>query len=149
MKKFILAAALAATAVVGIVGCSTVDQGRISADIVYKVYEKIAEKEGSEIAARIQAFWIRIDAVQSFEELPAVYKESVADLDALIEQTKNPLVKYVLKHVKKTVDDYVTKAISKEVSKKEAQEYLIAFRNELRKKFEACVNCTDISQCGF
>ena len=149
MKKFIAAALIAATAVVGIVGCATTDQGRISADIVYKVYEKIAEKEGSEIAARIQAFWIKIDAVQSFEELPGVYKASVADLDALIESTKNPLVKYVLKSIKKTVDDYVTKAISKEVSKKEAQEFLIAFRNELRKKFSACVNCTDISQCGF
>ena len=49
MKKIMCIIALAAATVCGVVGCATTDQGRISADIVYKVYEKIAEKEGSDI----------------------------------------------------------------------------------------------------
>lgn len=149
MKKILITCAVVLTMTAAIIGCTTATQGRITADIVYSVYQKIAAKEGSTTAARIQALWIKLDAIESFDEISAAYTDTVTELNFLISQVKSPLVKYVLKRVKNTVEESVTTTITKTLTNEDAKAYLIAFRNELREKFGAIERCDDPSECGF
>lgn len=144
MKRIICTLVAVAALAVTFIGCTTATQGRITANVVYAVYQKIAAKEGSTIAARIQAVWIKLDAIESFDELPQVYNETIAEVNLLIESVKSPIVKHVLKKVKLSLNELVTASITKTISNEAAQEYLIAFRDELRVKFGAIERCRSL-----
>ena len=133
MKKLITMVAVAAMAVVTFVGCTTTQQGHAAGKIAIEVYEQIEKKTDAEVVAKIQEIWAKVDAVQSFDELPGVWSDVTSELDDLIDtKIKNEDIAKIMKKLRKQLDKKIAKAIGKEVSKTAAQEFLIAFREEIR-----------------